>query len=1564
MTGVGRTFNNATSNAVGLTAAQMLMSANYAGFNFTTTAGATGNNWVMVGSNGALNSSGGTRPMLAAEWSTTIHSPHQLQLMAMNQGASYTLGSSFSAAGTAANAADVWAGSGFIPVGTAASPFVGKLDGAGHIISNLRIAKSGVAEVGLFGAVGAAGAITNVGLSGSNVTGSTNVGALAGSNAGFISGSFANGNVVGDLNGGGLVGNNTGTISDSYASGSVGGNNTMAGLVGNNSGTINNSYANASVGGSSNVGGLVAVNSGVVAGSFWDTSASGSATSAGGTGLTTAQLKNLANYTAANWELGQMWVVYDGQSAPFLRSFMQPIAVRVSYDTKVYDGTAYAGGANTTSLSNVVSGNTLPGTPVFAGSAAGAVNAGTYAVSVSGYYATGGQSAYAISYIDGGLVITPRLLTLTGATAGNKVYDGTTAAVLGGGTLTGVLAGDNGNVFLGSLAGVYASKNVGNAIAVNATATITGSAGGNYALAPLTGVTGNITPATITTIDGIVANSKTYDGTTSAALSTGAAVFNGRIGSDVLSVTGTATFADKHAGTGKAISISGLSLGGADATNYTLQTTTANGVGDIAAKALTLTGVSGVNRVYDGTTTAGISGGSLSGFVGSETVTLAGLSGTFANKNVGNAKAITVSDATLVDGTNGGLASNYTVATPAGLSANVTQATISSIGNIAVLDKVYDGNATATLSAGGATFNGMILGDSLALNATTATFANKNAGNGKSVAVSGITLGGADAGNYTLTSTTASTTGNITPKALTITGMSAVNKVYNGTTSANVSGGAISGLVGSETVGVTGLTASFADQNAGIGKTVTVTGSTLVNGGNGGVAANYTITNPTGLTATITPKALTVSGMTAATRAYDGSTAASLTGGTLSGLVGVETLVLLGGSGNFADKNAGNGKAVTVSGLSLADGSGLASNYSVANPTGVTGDITQKVLSVTGALAQDKTYDGTTAATITGGALSGLVGTETLAWSGLTGMFADRNAGSAKAVNLSGSTLADGTNGGLAVNYAVAPLASLSANIAQKSLTVTGVTAANKIYDGSTIAVLSGGALSGLVGSETLNLSGLAGTFADKNAGSGKAVTVSGATLGDGTGLASNYTVANPVSVSADISKATINAVTGIMADNKIYDGTTAATINTSGALFSGMVAGDSLTASASGAFADKNAGAAKAVSVSGIALGGADAANYDLASRTASTTADIGRATIDAVTGITAVSKVYDGTSNATLNLAGVTFAGQVAGDALVLGAPVTGTFSDKNAANGKTVTIGGLALGGADAGNYTLASNQSRTTANITPASLVVTATGANRAYDATTNASVALSDNRIAGDVLSISSTGASFASKNAAVNKSVTVAGIAIGGADAGNYVANTTATTTATITQAALEVRVANAEKDQGRANPAFTASYAGLLGADTVAGEVGGALVFTTDATTGSAAGNYLVSADGQTATNYTLTYTPGVLTVKPTEALQSALSNVIGTVAIAPSQGNMVQTDMVSTLATYGNAVTTQAEPAGSTSPATSAGTAPVVQAASSVNTNVLPGLRLSVIDTGLRLPDGTGENTSMESR
>ncbi|MCD2514684.1 YDG domain-containing protein, partial [Comamonas endophytica] len=169
-----------------------------------------------------------------------------------------------------------------------------------------------------------------------------------------------------------------------------------------------------------------------------------------------------------------------------------------------------------------------------------------------------------------------------------------------------------------------------------------------------------------------------------------------------------------------------------------------------------------------------------------------------------------------------------------------------------------------------------------------------------------------------------------------------------------------------------GQTGAFSDQNAGAGKTVTVTGATLGNGT--GLASNYTVSNATGVTADITAKALTVTGVTAANKTYDGTTVATLSGGTLTGLVGNETLTLSGQTGAFSDQNAGAGKTVTVTGATLGNGTGLASNYTVSNATGVTADITAKALTVTGVTAANKTYDGTTVATLSGGTLTGLVG--------------------------------------------------------------------------------------------------------------------------------------------------------------------------------------------------------------------------------------------------------------------------------------------------------------------------------------------------------------------------------------------------------------------------------------------------------------------------------------------------------------------------------------------------------------------------------------------------------------
>lgn len=112
-------------------------------------------------------------------------------------------------------------------------------------------------------------------------------------------------------------------------------------------------------------------------------------------------------------------------------------------------------------------------------------------------------------------------------------------------------------------------------------------------------------------------------------------------------------------------------------------------------------------------------------------------------------------------------------------------------------------------------------------------------------------------GNYT---GTASKTFRITPKALTVSGVAASNKIYDGTTTATITA-TLQGVADGDSVQLTPPAADFDTKNAGTGKAVTITaGSSFTI--SGADAGNYTLTQPTvsGLTADITPATLTAPG--------------------------------------------------------------------------------------------------------------------------------------------------------------------------------------------------------------------------------------------------------------------------------------------------------------------------------------------------------------------------------------------------------------------------------------------------------------------------------------------------------------------------------------------------------------------------------------------------------------------------------------------------------------------------------------------------------------------------------
>ena len=297
-----------------------------------------------------------------------------------------------------------------------------------------------------------------------------------------------------------------------------------------------------------------------------------------------------------------------------------------------------------------------------------------------------------------------------------------------------------------------------------------------------------------------------------------------------------------------------------------------------------------------------------------------------------------------------------TTPTPTTLPAIVLNASVSS--------KVYDGLFTATV--GNALLSGIQVGDTVSLqNITTGTFASKNVGNWRVTTSMGLV--GADASKYSLTQPTLSAT--ITAKDVTIGSGSAASKVYNGNRAAVVTAGSLSGLVGSEGLGVTAA-GTFADKNVGT-RNVAVT-YTLANGSNGGLASNYNLLNPTEtLSATITAKDVTIGRGNVSGRVYNGTTGAVVTAGSVSGLVSGETLGVTTAIATFVDRNVGT-RNVTAT-YSLTDGTNplhLASNYNLLNPTEtLSATITAKALTVSGAMVTAKAYDGTTLATITGAGL-------------------------------------------------------------------------------------------------------------------------------------------------------------------------------------------------------------------------------------------------------------------------------------------------------------------------------------------------------------------------------------------------------------------------------------------------------------------------------------------------------------------------------------------------------------------------------------------------------------------
>jgi filamentous hemagglutinin family protein len=786
-----------SSNAVApFTTAAAFNESTYSGFDFAST-------WYLIPNE--------TRPFLRSEWSATIVNAHQLQLMTLNLGAAYTLGANIDLSATA-QASQMWnTVSGFSPIGDMSNAFSGSLDGTGHTLSNLFIDRSAIPNsyAGLFGNTGGTSVIRNVGLVsgdvtgsdvstgslvGSNagtlenvfsnvgVTGNNGVGGLVGTNSGLISVASATGSVTltgaGPLFGGGLVGINTGSIKDAFAIGGVSGGDVIGALVGYNTGSIDRTYASGNVSGTGTIAGaLVGTNDGSIAASYWlmgttpgVSSGSGTVTTSGD--LSVAEFQDTGFFvttaSAAGWNFDTTWAPPSSGYLPDLYALTPIVWVKGVSTTSTY-GDSIATITSATSVggpSRYVFGPagdtiTLTGRAI---DVAPTTSAGTSTISINQSQSGNSVSGrtYRIFY-SGDDVATVAKATLTATFAGavTKVYNGTTAASLASNnfTLTGVVGSDD--VAIASASGTYTSANAGSGIGVSVSGlTLSGTAAANYSLTTtaLSDTVGTITQASLSAVlAGAV--TKVYTGTTTASLASNNFTLTGVVGSDDVAIApASGAYATADVGSGLDVSVSGLTLSGTAAANYSLSTTSLSGsIGAITQASLVVT-ASNASKTYGQVAT--LSGFSSQGLQNGETI------GSVTLTSTGAAATATVAGgpyAIVASNASGGTfnASNYDISYDNG-ALTVDPATLTVTASNA--SKVYGDLATLNGSTG-FTAGGLVNGDtvttvSLSSSGTTAT---AGAGDYDIVAASAQ---GSGLDNYTITYVDGTMT--VTPRALTV----------------------------------------------------------------------------------------------------------------------------------------------------------------------------------------------------------------------------------------------------------------------------------------------------------------------------------------------------------------------------------------------------------------------------------------------------------------------------------------------------------------------------------------------------------------------------------------------------------------------------------------------------------------------------------------------------------------------------------------------------------------------------------------------------------------------------
>ena len=605
-------------------------------------------------------------------------------------------------------------------------------------------------------------------------------------------------------------------------------------------------------------------------------------------------------------------------------------------------------------------------------------------------------------------------------------------------------------------------------------------------------------------------------------------------------------------------------------------------------------------------------------------------------------------------------------------------------------------------------------------------------------------------------------------------------------------------------------------------------------------------TNTGTATVTVNRKTVMVSGITASDKVYDGTTNAKLnfSNAKFAGVLENDTLTVTA-KGVFEKADIGKQK-VKISNFKL--GGASAANYVLAesgNQTETTANITAKQITVT-ITPNGGTYGSVIAAAAE---LSGAVDGEnipvTLTYTGnnYSSATVPVNAGSYKVT----ASIANS-------NYTLTGNTTAAFVIAPKAVTVSGITAKDKVYDGTTDATLdcSNAKFDGILKNDKLTVAAK-GMFEKAVAGK-QNVAISGLTLGGAS--AANYVLAESGNQTETTATITAKEVTVTITPN----GGTYGSVVAAAAELSGAVKGENipvtLTYTGNGYDATAvpvNAGSYKVTA--SIAN-----SNYTL---TRNTTADfVITPKAVTVTGITAKDKVYDGTTDATLDCSNAKFDGILKNDKLTVAAK--GMF-EKAVAGKQNVAISGLTLGGASAANYVLAGsgNQAETTATITAKQVTVTITPNGGTYGSVIAAAANLSG-AVKGENVPVTLTYTGTANDGTEYNGTTppTKAGtytITATITDPNYKLDADTATAEFTVAKRSATVTPDNKSKVYEEKDPELTYKVSGVLDGEMLKG-------ITLARAKGENAGKYAitVTADVSANPNYDVTFAEGTFTIEP----------------------------------------------------------------------------------------------------